>query len=61
MGVDFCTHPYYPPLQYEGERALQFAAFSHFGAGHSRLSLRTTQISLSTVDLVDISPVSFYC
>ena len=19
IGVDFCTHPYYPPLQYEGD------------------------------------------
>jgi hypothetical protein len=61
IGVDFCTQPQYPPLQYEGERALQIAAFSHSGAGLSRLSLRSTQISLSSVDLVDIPPVSFYC
>jgi len=39
---------------------LQIAAFSHSGADHPRLSLRSTQISLSTVDLFDVSPVSFY-
>jgi len=44
----------------EGERALQIAAFSHSGAGLSRLSLRSTQIFSSSVDLFDVSPVSFY-
>jgi len=40
---------------------LHVAAFSHSGAGHSRLSLRSTQISPSAIDLFDVSPVSFYC
>jgi hypothetical protein len=40
---------------------LQIAAFSQSGAGLSRLSLRFTQDSFSSVDLFDVSPVSFYC
>jgi hypothetical protein len=39
---------------------LLFDAFSHSGASLSRLCLRSTQISPSSVDLFDVSPVWFY-
>jgi hypothetical protein len=62
FSVDFCTQCEYPPSQYEGERSLRIAAFSHSGAGLSRQSiLQSTQLSLRSAGFAGFSPVSFYC